>query len=140
LDYYTSSTKDQLIEDIVIYHRHLEKPIYKLIEKHSSWGNPLIMEGWALYPGMMSEIKDDNVFAVWLIAEDGLLAERLTKSGFLQDADNPGKAIENYLYRSEWHNRKLLEQCRKTHQKHLMINQHTIADEIADCIYEMLIS
>ena len=53
---------------------------YPVIEIHSSWGNPLIIEGWALYPNMIEKIKSDHVFSIWLIAEDDLLRQRMGTS------------------------------------------------------------
>jgi 2-phosphoglycerate kinase len=138
LDYYSNTKKEQLIADIAAYHRHLEKSIHKLIEIHSSWGSPLIMEGWALYPNMIAEINPDNVFSVWLIAENGLLKQRLLKSDFYQDAGNPEKVIENYLHRSEWHNEKIWEQCKSTKQKFLRVGQNTKPEEIVKSIYGLL--
>ena len=138
LDYYSDSRNEQLITDIVAYHRQLEKSICRLIEIHSSWGGPLIIEGWALYPNMLAEVKSDNVFSVWLIAENNLLKQRMLKSNFYQGANNPEKVIENYLYRSEWHNDTIFEQCRTQNQKFLMVNEHTSPDEIVSKIFEMI--
>jgi len=140
LDYYANSTKEQLIKDLVVYHQHLETAIYRLIEIHSSsWKNPLIIEGYALYPDMMNKIKNDNIFSIWLIAENDLLKSRMMKkSSFYQEANNPDRIIENYLYRSEWQNRTILEQCRATNQKYMMINEHTKPDEIVSSIYDMI--
>jgi len=138
LDYYSNSGKDQLIADIVMYHQRLEKSIYRLIEIHSSWGSPLIIEGWALYPNMIEEIKSDHVFSVWLIAEEDLLKQRMIKSNFYQGANSPEKVIENYLHRSEWHNKTIFEQCKNKNQKFLMINENTKPNEIVTSIYEMI--
>ena len=138
LDYYANTDKDRLIEDIVAYHKHLETPIRRLIEIHSSWGSPLIIEGWALYPNMIAEIKSDNIFSVWLIAENDLLKQRMIQSNFYQDANNPEKVIDNYLYRSEWHNKIIWKQCRDANQKFLMIGENTEPDEIVASIYGMI--
>ena len=139
LDYYANTAKDQLIEDIVVYHHQLETAICRLIEIHSSWGSPLIMEGWALYPEAVKKLENDHVFSIWLVAENGLLKKRmLQRSSFYQGADNPEKVIENYVYRSESHNKTIIEQCKMQHQKYLMVNECTATDDIVNGILEMI--
>jgi len=90
-----------LIEDIVQYHQKLEPAIRRLIAVHATWGSPLVLEGWALYPNTFE--KDmKNVFAVWLIADENLLRSRLNANkDFYEYAKEPQKVLENYLYRSE---------------------------------------
>ena len=139
LEYYAHSPKKKLIGDITEYHRKLEPAICRLIDIHSTWGNPLIMEGYALYPELMGKINSDNVFSVWLIAGDGLLEKRMkARKSFYQDAKEPEKAIENYLYRSEWHNRKIFEECKAEKQKYITVNEDSAAQDIAAMIMENL--
>ena len=139
LDYYAQSDTQRLIDDMIEYHQKLEPAIARLIDIHSDWGNPLIMEGWALYPEPVGRINNEHVFSVWLIAEDGLLRKRMAmKKSFWQDAREPEKVIENYLYRSEWHNRKLLEQCKTEKQRYIVIGEDSTAEGIVKVILEMI--
>ena len=66
LDYYAYNKKTDLVEDIIGYHKALEPAIFKLIDIHSTWGNPIIIEGWAIYPSKFKELNE-NVFTVWLL-------------------------------------------------------------------------
>ena len=139
LDYYADSEKEQLIDDIVEYHKWHEKAIHTLIDVHSTWSTPLVMEGWALYPSKHAMISNDNVFSVWLIAEEGLLKERLLKdNGFYQNAKNPEKVLENYLYRSEWYNQKVWEECREGSYNHIIVKNETTREEIVETILAMI--
>jgi len=87
---------------------------------------------------LIEKIQSDSVFSVWLIAENELLKQRIMESNFYQGANNPEKVIENYLHRSEWHNKILLEQCKATNQKFLRIGENTRPDEVAESIYGMI--
>lgn len=139
LDYYAYSEKQQLIDDIIEYHRQHIPAIYSLIDIHSTWSTPLVMEGWALYPEQMAKIRNDNVFSVWLIADDGLLKKRLNMNKeFYQNAKEPEKVIENYLYRSEWHNQNLVEQCKARNYNHIIVKEETTTEQVVDTIWGML--
>jgi len=61
-DYYAMRTKQELIDDIVAYHKKVEPAIARLVEVHSAWGSPIIMEGWALYPEFVRRIENEQVF------------------------------------------------------------------------------
>lgn len=138
-DYYAQRTQQQLINDIITYHQKLEPAIARLVGTHSAWGDPFVMEGWALYPELVRRIENDQVFSVWLIAEDGLFASRMRKnSSFLDNAKEPEKVVANYLHRSEWHNRTLLEQCVALKRKYIRVEDSMAPREIVAEILSML--
>ncbi len=130
--YYESTPIEKLITDIKKYHKYMEPAINRLLEIHASWGTPLIMEGWALYPSHIQPCVGNNIAAVWLIASDELLESRLlNKSDFLS-----GTAAKNYLLRSKWHNNLLLEQCRATNAHFISVR----GDESVNSIAEKILS
>jgi len=136
-DYYVMRTKQELIEDIITYHRKLEPAIARLVETHSDWGDPLIMEGWALYPELVRGIENGQVFSVWLIAAPGLLEQRVRESCSF---GNNERVVENYLARSEWHNNLLLEQCRAHNRNYIRVGEGMTPEEIVGEIMKMLLS
>jgi len=133
-DYYARRTQQQLIDDIIAYHKKVEPAIARLVETHAAWGDPLVMEGWALYPALVRRIENEQVFSVWLIAEEGLLEHRVRAScSFGENA----KVIGNYLARSEWHNKTLLEQCRTWNRNHVYVEEGMTAEAIVAAIQKM---
>jgi len=135
-DYYSNTSKEKLIEDIKVYHAQIKPAIKRLIDIHTSWGAPIIIEGWAIYPDLLDGLKTEEVKSVWLIANKILLQKRLEhNTAFFKDASNPEKMIENYLYRSCWHNDYLLEQCKLKNQKYILISGSESPSELADAIY-----
>ena len=138
-DYYAMRTKQELIDDIIAYHKKVEPAIARLVETHSAWGNPLVMEGWALYPKLVRRIENAQVFSVWMIAEPGLFESRMRRnSAFLDNATEPEKVIEGYLHRSQWHNQTLLSQCRAGQRNVLFVGERTTPEEVVGEIVGML--
>lgn len=134
-DYYSNTDKEKLIEDIKMYHAQIKPAIKRLVDIHSSWGTPVIIEGWAIYPDILDCLNIETVKSVWLIANESLLAKRLEdNTSFYKDASNPKKMLENYLYRSLWHNEFLLEQCKLNNQRYILINENESPSELADKI------
>ena len=138
-DYYAMRTQQELIDDITTYHRKLEPALARLVEEHAAWGDPLVMEGWALYPELVRRIENGQVFSVWLIAEPGLFESRMRgNSSFLDNAKEPEKVVEGYLARSRWHNETLLGQCRAGQRNVILIGERTTPEEVVAGIIEML--
>ena len=133
-DYYACVPEDGLIEDIRRYHRAMEPALERLVAIHSTWGGPLVLEGWALYPAHVRPWLGGSVFGIWLVAGEGLLESRLRRRpGFLD-----GAAAENYLRRSKWHNRRLLEECRALALPFLQVREGDTPAEIAGRLEALL--
>lgn len=118
-------------EYIKEYHKKIKPAIQRLIEIHSTWGSPIIIEGWAIYPDIMEKIRSDSISAIWLITDESLLRKRLIdNANFYKNAVDPIAMRENYLSRSIWHNNFLLEQCKKKNQKFLLLSGRESLDEL----------
>jgi nuclear transport factor 2 (NTF2) superfamily protein len=97
----------------------------------------LRIEGWALYPNSYKS-ENNNAFSVWLIADTNLLQTRLiTDKSFYENANEPQKVIDNYLHRSQWHNKTLFQQCKEKKQKYIILKEETKTDEIVTSILDM---
>ncbi len=125
--YYATSSIDKLIKDIQQYHKAMEPAISRLLDIHSSWGNSLIMEGWALYPSHIQQYASNNISAIWLIASHELLETRLLNSPAFLD----GIAAQNYLYRSMWHNALILKQCKDCNTPFITLHGNESLDSLA---------
>jgi 2-phosphoglycerate kinase len=138
-DYYANTDKDKLIADIQEYHSKMKPAILRLIDIHSTWGTPIIIEGWALYPKIMNEIENQSVKSVWLIANKSLFENRfLNNIEFYQLAVNPKTMKENYLYRSLWHNDYILEQCKLKKQSYILVSENMSVDDILKKIQRII--
>ena len=134
-DYYVQRSPQQLIDDIVAYHKKVEPAIARLVEVHSAWGSPLVMEGWALYPELVRRIENEQVFSVWLIAGEGLLEQRVRENTSFSGNE---KVVANYLHRSHWHNKTLLGQCKAGQRNVVFIDDNMTPEQIVATILGML--
>lgn len=137
LDYYNINSVNKLIDDTLQYHSKLKNPINRLIDIHSTWGNPLIIEGWAIYPENVTSYSTNDVARIWIIATEGLLKKRLHASEGFYGASN--QAIENYLVRSIWHNDLILSQCKKYNEFFLNIDEYVEKDTLIQRINTILL-
>jgi len=133
LDYYEKTELNTLIEDMGEYHKVISKAISKIIDIHSKWGGLIVIEGYAIYP---NKSIYDNVEAIWLIADEKLLTDRMQTSPSFANAS--ANAKNKYLERSLWHNDYILQECKKYNRKYIKVNGEESAEEIAKKIIEIL--
>lgn len=132
LDYYENVELETQIRDLQEYHEKMEPAITRMINIHSDWGQSMIIEGYAVYPAFFQKVRNGNVDAVWLIASEELLAERLKQSKAFEGASE--KAKENYFSRSIWHNRFLEEQCKLKNCSYIKVTGRETTEELAEKI------
>ena len=54
------------------------------------------------------------------------------------NAREPQRVIDNYLYRSKWHNQTILEQCKAQGKNHVFVTDESKPDEIIVSILDMM--
>ena len=114
-EYYIKKSVDELNIEAWEYHKKISPAIKHLIEIHSKWGMPIIIEGWALYPSFLENITNKNIRKIWLIGDLDVLRRRLiNETAFYQGASNEKLMISKYLQRSMWHNEKIFNDVRAT--------------------------
>lgn len=110
-EYYVNKSIEDLITETSLYHQKLWPSIRHLIEIHSTWSSPIIIEGWALYPQLVEDIKADNIRIIWLVADEAVLEQRLrSQKDFYKGSSDEETMITNYLGRSIWHNSTIANQ------------------------------
>lgn len=115
----------------------LQPCIKRLIEIHSDWSSPAVVEGWALYPKDMKCWSKSCVNRVWLIAKDDtVLRSRLLKKTAFHKNDT--LLIENYLKRSLWHNKLLLNQCLFFKEPYIMVNGNEDINTLLKIIFNSI--
>lgn len=128
-EYYIKKTNAELIQDVIRYHEKLFPAIERLIEIHSKWGSPIIIEGWALYPEKLADFKDKRIKKIWLVCDEMLLRKRLEEDlGFYKGSSDEDKMKNMYLKRSFWHNAKIKEECIRLNESFIEINKSTSLD------------
>ena len=76
IEYFTTSSVDQLTADATVQHEAIWPAIEKVIRKRAAWGPPIVIDGWFLRPPKVAELDLERVISFWLVAEPAVLEER----------------------------------------------------------------
>ena len=138
-EYYIRKSIDELIKDIAEYYERIGPSIRRLIDIHSTWSNPILIEGWALYPRLVKELDDKNIKKIWLVCDDKVLEKRLIEAKeFYIGATDKDLMILNYLKRSIWHNYKIFEEIKEFNEDHIRISVGLTEEELFKRAIEVL--
>jgi len=107
-EYYLTRSVDDLIADAECRHTALWPAIAQVITAHATWGDPTVVEGWALYPSRVAQLALSNVASVWLVADDeGLEARVRTAVDFYRGASDEEAMIRHFVARNWWYNERI---------------------------------
>ena len=82
-------------------HRALWPAIRSVIQAHSAWAMPAVIEGWAILPDLVSQANFVGVSSVWLGTPELILESRVRgQPSFWSAASNPELMIERFVGRS----------------------------------------
>jgi 2-phosphoglycerate kinase len=104
LEYYTNSSVEALIEDAVAQHAALWPAIVAVIQQHSTYAPPIVLDGWFVTPRQIADLGLTSVVALWIVVAPAELERRERQSGFTEGSANPERMLVNFLARSLWHN------------------------------------
>ena len=114
-EYYIKKTKAELTDDFINQHNAMRPAIEAVINSHANWSNPIVIEGWNLYPEWINELNLSNVFSFWFLSDETLLTSRIhTEVEFYSRASNPKLMIQKYITRSLEYNKIIEEQLEQT--------------------------
>ncbi len=110
-EHYLSLSADELLADVLRHYRSLGPAINRLIEHRET---NLIVEGSALWPELVAPVLSDNVAALWLIASDDFLRQRIyATSRFEEASDVQKEMIEKFVGRTLVYNQQMIEVVRR---------------------------
>jgi 2-phosphoglycerate kinase len=109
-EYFTVTSVDALIDHARRSHGIIWPALEKIIRTHSTWGDPLVMEGYALWPEQVMATDFASTGAVWLACDDQLLEARIrSQTSFYRGASDEEALIANFLRRSSRYNELMVE-------------------------------
>ncbi len=113
-EYFVTRSPDALIADISLEHHTMWPAVQRVIRKHATWGQPIVIEGWHLWPERVTQLRLPNVHALWFVANEETLHERMVKAvEFYGGASDEEAMMRHYLARSFWYNARLKEAVKK---------------------------
>ncbi len=109
-EYYVTRSPGALIADVSREHQAMWPAVQRVIRKHATWGEPLIIEGWSLWPEWVTQLRLPSVHALWFVAQEETFHERLVQAvEFYGGASDEETMRRHYLARSCWYNARLKE-------------------------------
>ena len=113
-EYYVTRSPEALIADVSREHHAMWPAIQSVLRKHATWGEPLIMEGWSLWPERVTQLRLPSMQSLWFVANEQTLHERMIKAvEFYGGASDEEAMRQHYLARSFWYNARLKETVNK---------------------------
>jgi 2-phosphoglycerate kinase len=107
-EYFVTRSPDALIADVTQEHDALWPAVESVIRQHATWGEPIVMEGWSLWPERVTQLRLPSVHALWFVAQEETLHERMVKAvEFYGGASDEAAMMRHYLARSFWYNARL---------------------------------
>ncbi len=114
----------------------IDAAIEAVIRAHASWGNPIVIEGWCLYPERVNQLRLTDLQSIWLIADEELLERRIRQNEeFYRGASDEEEMIRRYVKRSLWHNTQVKMDAQRLAMASIELAAHNSPDEVcAQCI------
>jgi 2-phosphoglycerate kinase len=137
-EYYVTRSIEQLVADAEERHAALWPSLQRVILAHAHWGTPIVMEGWALDPDRVGRLQVSDVGSVWLLAEDGLLEQRVRQCGFWRGASDEDLMIRRFLERSLICNARTRQAAERLGMPVVMASKHelpqALMERCCDCM------
>jgi hypothetical protein len=107
--YFTETPVDVLLDHDAASRERIWSAIDRIVRTHATWGDPLVMEGYALWPERVMGAGFTDTGAVWLSGDDWLLDSRIRSNpGFYRGAEDEEALIHNFMGRSSRYNERML--------------------------------
>ncbi|MHB9130870.1 MAG: hypothetical protein ACYDBB_07230 [Armatimonadota bacterium] len=130
-EYYVSRSVENLIADAARNHTAIWPGISRVITAHATWGDPVVIEGWALSPLRVAELDAPHVVSLWLIASDAVLESRVrAATDFYGGASDEAAMIRHYVALSEWYNQRIREEAASVGLPIIQVTIHSSPDLI----------
>ena len=139
-EHYRSLSAPELLLDVLTHYKQNVLPqVMKLIQTHNC-DRHLIIEGSALYPGLITNIVSDrNVRGIWLVGSYGLLENRIFASSNFNNASKEQRyLIYKFLQRTWLYNQAMINDLKKLKYKWIWVNPKMTTDKLRDLCCQKL--
>ena len=135
-EYFATTSVEVLLEHAANSRKRLWPAVEKIVRTHSDWDNPLVMEGYTLWPEQVIAARFTATGAVWLSCDDLLLESRIrTQPDFYKGAVDEEALVSNFLLRSSRYNELMLKSAAECNAVVITVNSgHTIKDVADLCV------
>ena len=138
-EYYLQGEVKNLMQEALTAHRALWPAVQAVILARADWGEPAIVEGWALLPEVVAEGLPANCKAVWLVVDDRVFEQRLrSQPTFYKGARDETKLIKQFAARSVAFNQYLQAQTSQYGLPTIRLCPSDLPEATADQILALL--
>jgi 2-phosphoglycerate kinase len=132
-DYFANTPVDLLLDHAVESRKRIWPAIEKIVRAHSTWGDPLVMEGYALWPERVMTAGFAATGAVWLACDDLLLESRIRSNPeFYRGAADEEALVRNFVKRSSRYNELMLKSALEFNAAVVVAGSGHSVEDIAD--------
>ena len=138
VEHYKNLSPEELFLDVI---SHYEKNVLPLIEDIVRSEEYLIIEGSALYPGLIKNLVCENgIKAIWLTGSEQLFRNRIYKeSNFDNVGEDEKYLIEKFLQRTLLYNQRMMELVRNLGFIYIDVESISNTDELSTKCMEMIL-
>jgi 2-phosphoglycerate kinase len=135
-EYFTTTSVDSLINHARQSHEIVWPALEMIIRTHATWGDPLVLEGYALWPEWVMTAGFTSTGAVWLTCDDELLEARIrSQVSFYQGASDEEALIANFLRRSSRYNQLMVESAMQCDARVIRVQfRYSVEDVANQCV------
>ncbi|MFA6132982.1 MAG: hypothetical protein WC869_03070 [Phycisphaerae bacterium] len=113
-EYYSQRDDEELRSDALRQLKATWPAAAAVIHAHATWRCPAVIEGWALLPEYLAELKPGAIAPVYLASDEQTFRRRLEEDeDFRRAASSHPKLIERFCQRSAWYNRMVIDSARR---------------------------
>ncbi|MEA5595471.1 2-phosphoglycerate kinase [Rivularia sp. UHCC 0363] len=136
-EHYRNLSTDGLFSDVL---SHYEKNVLPQVEDIVSSQEYLIIEGSALYPGLVANLVNENhLKAIWLTARDRLFQNRIyNQSNFNNLGEDKKYLIQKFLERTLLYNKRMMELVEQLGFISIDVESTLTVDELANKSMELM--
>lgn len=130
---------EALIESVLAHYRRLWPRVRELVERHAAdpLAAPLVVEGSALLPDLVAELRRPDMAAFWLTADEALLAARMRRESRFDEADEASRAlIAAFLERTKRFQQLTDETVRSLGLTHIVVTPADSVERVAQRVLD----
>lgn len=138
IEHYKNLSAEALFLDVL---SHYEKNVLPQVEFIIRSQESLIIEGSAIYPGLVENlVRENGVKAIWLTAGDRLFQNRIyVKSNFDNLGNDEKYLIQKFLQRTLLYNKRMMESVKQLGLIYIDVASTSTLDELLTKCVEMLL-
>jgi len=110
-----------------------------VIKSHVAKENPIVIEGFGLWPEEIKNMDLTNVGMVWLVADEALLDKRTRNiKPLYEGASDEERMIQNYVGRSIWYNSQVIQAVGRLGIQSIKVSDGLSAEDLSVVLLDAL--